>query len=549
MTKSSPLLLLVAALCLVITVLAAFWVGLMPQRLLANLSRQLKMEQGLILEAKRPRMGFDGGPVLTLEAVSITGDGGFELTARDVQIDLGYATLFAGKQAPQRMDFEAPVITLDVANASASSVGLAPELSVKDAVIRLKDSRNGSAITLSDINGKLTSAGAFKLDVSFLQNGNLTTLSADIESAERFANAGSPTDITLASREKILSFSGRAKFKQVLELDGQMSLEGAEAQTVLAWLGMPFQSLTGAGEIKLTSGLSTQGLEASLSKIVAQVGGQDLAGQASIKAGPDRLAAKADITMPSLSLLGSDNILARSWSETPLAIADLSTFTAEITLKTESLMLRQHKWGPADVSVNMAADSASLGLTTKNTTLNVSASAIRPLPNLNLDLQSTAAEAKTLFGGLFGFEQLSGPVDLSFKATASGNSTAALVSTLKGRLSFATPKLDVPNTDISAHLITPGEGWRTGTAGPSPTAVAIDAEVTDGIATLTKTDLTLPSGTLKLKGEIDLLRQAFDLRATPKGKIQAITGSWTRPLFAAETGVAPPLRPVTAPAN
>ena len=79
--------------------------------------------------------------------------------------------------------------------------------------------------------------------------------------------------------------------------------------------------------------------------------------------------------------------------------------------------------------------------------------------------------------------------------------------------------------------------------------VAVDAEMTDGIAALTKADLILPSGIIKLKGEVDLLRQAFDLRATPKGKVQAITGTWTRPLFAAEAGVAPPLRPVTAPAN
>ncbi len=549
MTKSSPLLLLVASLCLVITVLAAFWIGLMPQRLLANLSRQLKMEQGLILEAKSPRLGFDGGPVLKLQAVSMASDRGFDMTARDMQIDLGYAALFGGKPAPLRVYFGAPVITLDMAKAGASNVGLAPEISVHDAVIRLKDSRNGNALALSDINGKLTLAETLKLDLSFLQNGNLTTLSADIESAERLADAGSPADITLALREKILTFSGRAKLKQGLELDGQMSLEGAEAQTVLAWLGMPFQALLGAGEIKLTSGVSTQGLDASLSKIVAQIGGQDFAGQATIKAGPDRLSVVADITMPSLALLANTSPLASPWSEEPFPIIDLSVLNADVKLKTENLILRQHKWGPADLSVNLAANTASLGLKTNTTTLNVKASPTRPLLNIDVDVQSTAADAKTLFGGLLGLEQLSGQIDLSFKAAASGSTAAALVSTLKGRVAFTAPKLNIASIDVAAHLATPGEGWQTSAAGTSALGVAIDAEMTDGIAALTKADLILPSGTLKLKGEVDLLRQAFDLRATPKGKVQAITGTWTRPLFAAEAGVAPPLRSVTAPAN
>jgi AsmA-like C-terminal region len=549
MTKSSPLLLLVATLCLVIAVLAAFWIGLMPQRLLANLSRQLKMEQGLILEAKSPRMGFDGGPVLKLQAVSMASDSGFDMTARDVQIDLGYAALFGGKPAPLRVDFGAPVITLDMAKAGASNIGLAPEISVHDAVIRLKDSRNGNALALSDINGKLTLAGNLKLDVSFLQNGNLTTLSADIESAERFADAGSPADITLASREKILSFSGRAKLKQGLELDGQMSLEGAEAQTAFAWLGMPFQALAGAGEIKLTSGVSTQALEASLSKIVAQIGGQDLAGQATVKAGPDRVGVKADITMPALSLLPNTNPLASPWSEVPFSTADLSALNADINLNTENLILRQYTWGPADLSVNMAANTASLDLKTKTTTLNIKASPTHPLLGLEVDLQSTAADAKTLFGGLLGFDMLSGPIDLSFKATASGNTAAAVASTLKGRVTVTAPKLNISSIDVAAQLATPGEGWQTSAAATSAMGVAIDAEMTDGIAALTKADLILPSGIIKLKGEVDLLRQAFDLRATPKGKVQAITGTWTRPLFAAEAGVAPPLRPVTAPAN
>jgi AsmA protein len=233
----------------------------------------------------------------------------------------------------------------------------------------------------------------------------------------------------------------------------------------------------------------------------------------------------------------------------PFSTADLSALNADINLNTENLILRQHKWGPADLSVNLAANTASLGLKTNTTTLNVKASPTRPLLGLEVDLQSAATDAKILFGGLLGFDMLSGPIDLYFKATASGNTAAAVVSTLKGRVTVTAPKLDIASINVAAQLATPGEGWQTSATGTPAMGVAIDAQINDGIAAPTKTDLTLLSGTLKLKGEVDLLRQAFDLRVMPKGKVEAITGTWMRPLFAAEAGVAPPLRPVTAPAN
>jgi hypothetical protein len=549
MTKSSPLLLLVATLCLVITVLTAFWIGLMPQRLMANLSRQLKAEQGLTLEARSPRLGFDGGPILTLQAVSISRDGGFDMTARDLKIDLGYAALFGGKSAPQRLDFGAPVFSLDVAKALSPAIALSSEIVLHDAIIRLKDSKTGCAFALSDVNGKITLGEGVKLELSFLQNGQLSTLTADVESAVRMNVAGSPADITFSSREKILSFSGRARLKQGLELDGQMSLEGAEAQTILAWFGMPFQSMRGAGEVKLTSGVSILGLQASLSKVVAQIGGQDIAGEATLTVGPDRVAVKADVIMPALALLQNSSPLTTPWSEAPFATADLSSVTADINLKIENLMLRQHLWGPADVSVNMAADTARMHLKTKTTSLILKVSPTRPLLNLDIDLQSAAADAKPLLGGLLGLDALSGPTDLSFTATASGNTAAALVSTLKGQLAFSATKLDITGIDLSAHLAKPGEGWQTSAIGTSAAGMSIAARMTDGIAALGKAELILPSGTSNLKGEVDLLRQAIDLRPTPKGKVQAITGPWAHPLFAAEAGKVPSLRPVTTPAN
>jgi hypothetical protein len=549
MSKSYPLLLLVATLCLVITILAAFWIGLMPQRLLANLSRQLKMEQGVILEASSPRMGFDGGPILKLQKISISRDGGLELTARDMTIGFGYSAAFGSKPSPTRVSLGAPVITLDLDKATWSTPLVAPEIEIHDAVVRLKDARHASSLAFSDVNGKLTVTDSVKLDLSFLQNGNLTTLNADVESTERLANTGSPADITLASREKILSFSGRTKFNQGLTLDGQMTLEGSETQTLLAWLGMPLQLLRGAGEIKLTSGLSTDGLAATLPTITAQIGARDFAGSAALQAGTDRVAITADITMPSLAVLPVTNLLAAPWSETPIALTDLTAVDANIHIKTPSLNLRQQNWGSSDITLNQKAGTAELVLTAQATTLNLRAASLANRLTLDLDIKAKSAEAKTLLGGLLGFDSLTGPLDFSTKVTATGNSLAALVSTLTGRITANSPKLSVASIAIADHLTSPGEGWQIGKGSTSTMGLTIDAELSDGIATLTRGELTFPTAITKLKGEIDLLRQAFDLQPSPKSKVQSISRQWSKPLFAAEAGVAPTLRSVTAPAN
>lgn len=549
MSKSYPLLLLVATLCLVITVLAAFWIGLMPQRLLANLSRQLKMEQGLILEASSPRMGFDGGPVLKLQKISISRDGGFDLTARDMTIGFGYSAAFGGKPSPTRVDLGAPVITLDLGKVTGPIPLMAPEIELHDAVIRLKDARHASSLALSDVNGKLTVTDSVKITLSFLQNGNLTTLNADVESAERLAGTGSPADITLASREKIISFSGRSKFNPGLTLDGQMTLEGSETQTLLAWLGMPLQFLRGSGEIKLTSGLSTDGLAAALSTITAQIGAQDFAGSATLQTGTDRVALTAELTMPSLAMLPTTNLLAEPWSETPITLTELTAVDANIHIKTPSLNLRQQNWGTSDITLNQKAGTAELVLTAQTTTLNLKAASLANRLTLDFDIKAKSAEAKTLLGGLLGFDNLTGPLDLSAKATATGNSVAALISTLKGRVTLTSPKLSLATVAIADHLTTPGEGWQIGKGSTPAMGLTIDAELSDGIATLTTSELSFPTASTKLKGDIDVLRQAFDLQPAPRTKVQSISRQWSNPLFAAEAGIAPPIRPVTTPAN
>lgn len=537
MTKSSPLLLLVATLCLVILSLAAFWIGMMPQRLFSSLTNQLKLQQGLVLDARAPRMSFDSGPVLTLQAVTVSGPKAFSLTSRDLRISFGYAALFGGKATPTSLDFGAPVINIDLSKPLMSGAGLAPEILLHDAVVKLQDSRSGSTVALSEVNGKLATASALKLDLSYIQNGDLTTLVADIEDAARLVEAGSPADVTLSSRDKILSFSGRARLKSSLQLDGQLNAEGAETQALLAWAGIPLESLKGTGEFKLDAGFSTDGLSAQLTKLTAQIGSQDITGDVTVTAGRDRAAITADVTMPMLSALSTSNMLASSWSEKALAISDLTALDAELHIKTDKLNLRQHSWGASEISLKLDSGTAKLAVKAPSASLMLTATP----STVDTEIVATSADIKAVIGGLLGFDQITGTGDMTFKASAKGNSVAALVSSLTGTATFSSAKLSIPDMDLEK----PGEGWPSGTAEMN---VDIEAKISDGIASLTKAELATPGRRVKLKGDIDLLRQAFDLRPTP-GKVQAIKGPWSKPLFAADAGAAPPLRAVPTPAN
>jgi AsmA family len=550
MTKSTPLLLLVATITLVLAALLAFWIALMPQRILHQIAERFRSEQGSVLEARNPRLRFDRGLVLQLESVTLTdgSDNTAALTARDMSMNVGVSALFGGAVIADTVTLNAPVLNIDVAAKSNWKNLPARTVIVREGVIKLRDATRKAVVALSDVNGSLTTGEGVKLDISFLQNGAITSLVADAESMTRLVDSGSPVDISVSAKDRILSFSGRAVFNNGLALDGQLTAEGSDTGTMMDWLGMPLQTLKTSGPLSLTAGVSVTGLSATLNTVTGKFAGQDIKGQMNIQAGPDRMKLTADLTMAALNVLPQTSLLTAPWSEKPFNIADLNGLDADVKIKGDRLSLRGVNQGPVDLALTTTDGATLLDITLPATKIFL---AIKPEnQNLQIDaaVEAKSVDAKIFLGGLLGFDRMSGPLDVTLKTSAQGVSPAALVSTLKGNINMTSKKATIDGIDLATALNSPHQGWQaSGTS--AAIDLAVEAKLDEGVATFGKADITVSGNTVKLKGDIDLLRQAFNISIAPKGKVQAIRGTWVSPLFAADAGTAPPMRPATVPAN
>ncbi len=549
MTKSSPFLLLMATILLLLAALVAFWMTLLPQRMLSQLAQHLASEQGLVLEARHPRIRFDGGMLLQLEGVTLSNaDNTTSLTAQDLSLDAGFATVFGRAVTADVLTLTAPVLTLDISIGAKPLMLPARQVFIREGTVRLRDATRRSAIAFSDVNGSLTLAETATLDVSFMQNGALTRVTAEAESVERLMALGSPADILVSAKDNLLSFSGRVRFKDGLALDGQMTLEGRDAAQTLRWIGMPINGVDGA--VAVTAGLASEGLSANFSNLSAKIGSAEFKGLANLQAGPDRAKFTGDLSATRLAVLSKTTGLSRPWRDMPFDTRDLIAIDTDVKVKADQLVLRGHELGAADLTLSMAGGNTSLGVMLPAGGLNVALGLDGRVVTLKADMDIKAIDAKMLLGGLFGFDQLSGLADVILKVSGTGESPAAWISTLRGGFSFTSKASTISDVDLAALLAEPQEGWKSG--GKTVTrdlGLVIDGDLAEGVATLTKAEIILPGGTFKAKGEVDLLRQAFDLVLLPKGKVQAVKGTWAKPLFAADAGIAPPLRPVTAPAN
>ena len=550
MTKSPPLILLVATITLVLAVLIAFWIALMPQRILHHIAERFRSEQGSVLEARNPRLRFDGGLVLQLESVTLTdgSDNTTALTARDMSMNVGVSALFGGAAMADSVTLNAPVLNIDVAAKSNWQNLPARTVIVREGVIKLRDATRKAVVALSDVNGRFSTGEGVKLDISFLQNGVITSLVADADSMARLVDTGSPVDISISAKDRILSFSGRAVFNSGLALDGQMTAEAGDTGTMLEWLGMPLQALKSTGPISITAGVSTAGLSATLNNMTGRFAEQDLKGQMNIQAGPDRMKLTADLTMAALKVLPQASLLTTPWSEKPFNVADLSALDADVKIKADQLSLRRVDQGPADIALTTTNGTMLLDVTLPAVKMFLSAKPKNQTVQVDAAVDAKSIDAKIFLGGLLGFDRMSGPLDVTIKTSAEGASTAGLVSTLEGNISITAKKAAISGVDLATVLNFPREGWQA-----SQTSAGIDlsveAKLDEGIVTLDKAEITASGTKVKLKGEIDLLRQAFNISLLPKGKVQAIKGTWALPLFAAEPGVPPPMRPATVPAN
>jgi AsmA family len=560
MPRSHPISLLVITLSLLLVALGTFWLAWLPQRMVSHLKQKMLQENGLVLEAQAPQFGFDQGLVLSLDQVSLaTPDGSrSSLTAEQIDVKVGFTTLFGASLSPEDLVLRKPVINLDVTTANLQLAGFVGSLTIVDGTLRLRDPSLKGDLALSDVNGVTTTSpnGAGKIDLRFIQNSVLSNLVVEVDNVAKLSDEGSPLDAALSAKGMIFSFSGRGRLHDGIGMDGTVLLEAQDAGSFLAWTGMPLKSFAEIGGLQGEAGISTEGLSAILNNLKLRVGSTEVTGMARLLTGPDRLSLVADVTADQLSIFAAPDappIFASAWSEVPWAWQDLSAAAANLKISTAALSVRGQNFGPATLTLVGDGITSHLVIDSKPPAagaVHLSFEVITDATSrkLETDIDIKAAPAKTMLAGLFGFAAMDGLLDLKLKSTAVGDNTAALVSSLSGPVSLKLSHGSIAGVDLAARLTQPGDGWNaTAVATTQNLSLSFDANLREGILSLVQADGSVDGIILKPKGETDLLRQAFDIVLAPRGKAVDATlmlkGLWVQPQFTSgqiKTAITPP---------
>jgi hypothetical protein len=552
-------------LCGVVLVLAGLWLVLLPSRLASSIAAKLESGTGLGMAiAGSATLAFDDdGPKVRftrLRLADAKAPGSLKVELAEVLLPLSPSDMLGGPKIPRSARIDGATIDLDL----GAPLNLAPSLgktslqepggedlagyriSFTNSALKFHDSKSGFSLAFADAGGFIETSRArpFLLHMSGLLNGIYTTLHIEADSAARILEGGSPADIVLSSDSGELRFSGRLGWNaaSILALDGRLSAASRRTDSLLAWLGLP-SALAPASAIEIEGSFSSAGSRASLPEYSLQTNWASGNGKLSLAAKPGGIAVDGALSAEKITLAQQGSGTAEDgWSSASFRWLPLPGAEGNFQVNAKSLVFRGWTLPDARLLFSFGTEGAELAVGASQDKFSFSASVSRGYPPaFTFKTKLAEAPAREVLSSLAGYPWLDGRIALDLNATAAGANTAALISTLAGKLSFALTDGTVTGYSLKDLLSDSGKGWRAARA-DATTGVEVSAncEIADGIIALGATRIGASDLDVDAGGEIDLLRQALDLRIDASRskdlpKDLTISGSWHAPEFGVTT--------------
>lgn len=484
--------------------------------------------------------GSTSAPLATIETMRIVpADGLFgwgENGIAEIVIEKPSINLIIGADGHANWDY-----------AAATTAGEAEGLPLRIAGGRVAflDERTGTAVALSDVEALTSLAGpADELNArgAFVWNERRAGFTLFLKSPQRVAEDGSPADVTLQAPGLDFQFSGRAALIKGFELDGQAGIKGTDLGMAASWFGASLPEGMNGARFELAGAVdsSAQGLLFTN----AQFALDDMRGQGDIglALGKGRPRLDADVTVQTIDLTrysGSTAVnkafLTNPWSTSRIDLTALRSLDVILKVGTNAFAYGAFRTGPAELTANLADGILDLKIAkavyaegTLDLALKIDGKAATPSLQFSANGENIAADRALL--AAVGFGDLRGRLSPSLSLQASGPTLADLVSTLKGQASFRAVSgtltgIDLPVAfgKVSTAIL---EGWgRDERQSTTFDALSATFAISDGIAETTNLILSSPALTFTGKGEIDLLRQALDLKVDPQLAVSAATSA------------------------
>lgn len=505
--------------------------------------------------------GSTSAPLATIETLRIVpADGLFGWGANgiaEIVLEKPSINMIVGADGRANWDYDAKPD-------AAQPEGL--PLRIANGRIAFLDERTGTAVALADVEAQTSLSGPadeMSAKGAFVWNGRRAAFTLFLKSPQRVAEDGSPADVTLQAPGLSFQFSGRTALIKGFELDGQAEIKGTDLGLAASWFGAALPEGLNGARFELAGAVdsSAQGLLFTNAQFTLD----DMRGQGDVglALGKGRPKLDADVNVQTIDLTrysgsaatANKAFLTAPWSMARIDLSALRSLDAILKVGTNAFAYGAFRTGPAELTAHLQDGILDLKIAkaayaegTLDLVLNVDGKAATPAFKFNANGEGIAADRALL--AALGFGDLHGRLSPSFTLEASGQTLADLVSTLKGQASFRTVSGSLAGIDLQAAFgkVSTGilEGWgRDDRQSTTFDALSATFAISDGIAQTSNLILSSPSLTFTGKGEVDLLRQALDLKVDPQLAVAAsepaapqlaafpvaiqVKGPWTAP--------------------
>ncbi|MCB1379211.1 MAG: AsmA family protein [Alphaproteobacteria bacterium] len=530
-----------AAIAIVILVLAG-WLVLAPGWAIRLAQDQVAQQLGRTLEVKGGAgLEFTPRLAIRLDNVSLSnpaGQDGSFIVARSVHIPVGVLGLITRHADLSVLDIDDPEFAFLVNERSEASWAFAAvktpsplTLNVANGAMRFYDARTQQAFSFSGAR-LLVSIGA-EGDVAVTGTadigGRLAKIDAKARSLARIHEDGSPLDLTVEAPEGSASFTGRLSTAQSLNLAGSVAIASPDLRAAAHWAGVAVEPRPGDNSLSITGALESAGRAFAIKQAQVKFGKMVATGDVVLDLRGQVPKLQAALASPEIGLdpfLPDSGRSAGQWGTKPLGFAALKSFDAELTVETQMLRHGNTAAGPSRIVVTLADGALksslvfpSIGQGKSELEAGIDAKAIPP--SFSLNVKAEEADMQSLLPGVFAMPWLSGKGGFDVSLTGSGHTQQEIIGTLNGNMTVTLADGAIAGPDLSTALATVSqrvlEGWADANPGQTPFSVLSGtASVRDGIITIETGRLESVTHSIAVKGDIDLLRHAVDLRAEPR---------------------------------
>jgi len=412
---------------------------------------------------------------------------------------------------------------------------------VRGATVIYRDGRTGESIrlSLSKMSLRRTSA-AVPLEIALEGAYNGVPFQADGAVGlirDLIAAAPYPVRLSLAIGGATLNIDGEIAEPMVGQgIDLKIQANGQSLADLSAAAGTELPPL---GPYDLSVQVTQDGKRYNLTGLTANIGGSDIAGNATLELGGERPVLSGSFTSTNLNLgdlvPGGGEAAAPAasgaqryvFTEDPLPFDGLKAADAEIKLNAKRLVLASGlAFTDLDVSLSLQGGKLvvapfSAGFSGGTLAGSVSLDAGKKTPPLAIELNAVGIDYGALLTALDVTDGITGSLDAEVDLRGAGVSLRAIAAGLDGRIEVTGGTGSISNDLVQAAgagVTQMLSGWIDGDSGLRLNCIVVRLPITGGVASSEVILLDTASVTVGGEGGIDLRDETLDLKVTPQAK-------------------------------